>query len=60
MVAVGCRPSLYRAIKKFLHPYAKKVLDVEARASVGKASSKERVALSVKLGENIVVAGGAR
>jgi elongation factor Ts len=61
MVAVGCETEPVSNNEEFL-AYAKKVLDVVEANGVGAESEleEERVALSVKLGENIVVVGGAR
>src|SRR5438876_6640722 len=61
MVAVGCETEPVSWNDEFL-AYAKKVLDVVEAKGVGAESEleDERVALSAKLGENIVVVGGAR
>ncbi len=61
MVAVGCETEPVSNNDEFL-AYAKKVLDAVDAGGVGAeaALDEERVALAVKLGENIVVAGGAR
>ncbi|HEY2073735.1 MAG TPA: translation elongation factor Ts [Gaiellaceae bacterium] len=61
MVAVGCETEPVSNNDEFL-AYAKKVLDVVDAKGVGAESEleDERVALSGKLGENIVVAGAAR
>jgi elongation factor Ts len=61
MVAVGCETEPVSGNEEFL-AFAKKVLDAVEAKGVGADSEleDERVALSVKLGENIVVAGGAR
>jgi elongation factor Ts len=61
MVAVGCETDFVANSEEFL-AYAKKVLEAVEANGVGAESAldDERVALSAKLGENIVVAGGAR
>ena len=61
MVAVGCETEPVSNNDEFL-AYAKQVLDVvEAKGIEGASDLEdERVALSAKLGENIVVAGAAR
>jgi elongation factor Ts len=61
MVAVGCETEPVSNNDEFL-AYAKKVLEAVERDGPGAESSldEERVALSGKLGENIVVAGAAR
>jgi elongation factor Ts len=61
MVAVGCETDFVAGSDEFL-AYAKKVLEAVEQNGVGAESAldDERVALSAKLGENIVVAGGAR
>jgi elongation factor Ts len=61
MVAVGCETEPVSNNEEFL-AYAKKVLDLVEQKGVGAESDleEERVALSAKLGENIVVVGGAR
>jgi elongation factor Ts len=61
MVAVGCETEPVSNNDEFL-AYAKKVLEAVERDGVGAQSAleDERVALSAKLGENIVVAGAAR
>jgi elongation factor Ts len=61
MVAVGCETEPVSNNEEFL-AYAKKVLQAVEAKGVGAESDleDERVALSVKLGENIVVVGGAR
>jgi elongation factor Ts len=61
MVAVGCETEPVSNNEGFL-AYAKRVLDVVEENGVGAESEleEERVALSAKLGENIVVVGGAR
>jgi len=61
MVAVGCETEPVSNNDEFL-AYAKKVLDVVEAKGLGSESEleEERVALSGKLGENIVVVGGAR
>jgi elongation factor Ts len=61
MVAVGCETEPVSNNDEFL-AYAKKVLEAVERDGVGAESAleDERVALSAKLGENIVVAGAAR
>jgi elongation factor Ts len=61
MVAVGCETEPVSNNDEFL-AYAKKVLDVVEQNGVGAESEleDERVSLSAKLGENIVVVGGAR
>jgi len=61
MVAVGCETEPVSGNEEFL-AFAKKVLDAVEAKGVGADSEleDERVALSVKLGENIVVVGGAR
>src|SRR5215471_17542451 len=61
MVAVGCETEPVSNNDEFL-AYAKKVLDVVEAKGVGAESEleEERVELSAKLGENIVVVGGAR
>ena len=61
MVAVGCETDFVSNNEEFL-AYAKKVLDLADAKGVGAESEleDERVALSAKLGENIVVVGGAR
>jgi elongation factor Ts len=61
MVAVGCETEPVSNNDEFL-AYAKKVLDVVETKGIEGADDleDERVALSAKLGENIVVAGAAR
>jgi elongation factor Ts len=61
MVAVGCETEPVSDNEAFL-AYAKKVLDIVEAKGVGAESEleDERVAVSVKLGENIAVVGGAR
>jgi elongation factor Ts len=61
MVAVGCETEPVSNNDEFL-AYAKKVLDVVEEKGVDAANEldDERVALTAKLGENIVVAGAAR
>jgi elongation factor Ts len=61
MVAVGCETEPVSGNEEFL-AFAKKVLEIVDANGVGAESQleEERVALSVKLGENIVVVGGAR
>ena len=61
IVAVGCETEPVSNNEEFL-AYAKKVLDVVEAQGLGAESEleEERVALSGKLGENIVVVGGAR
>jgi elongation factor Ts len=61
MVAVGCETEPVSGNDEFL-AYAKKVLEVVEAKGVGAESELEeqRVDLSGKLGENIVVVGGAR
>jgi elongation factor Ts len=61
MVAVGCETEPVSNNDEFL-AYAKKVLDAVDAGGVGAdaALDDERVALTVKLGENIVVVGAAR
>jgi elongation factor Ts len=61
MVAVGCETEPVSNNEEFL-AFAKKVLEAVEANGVGADSQleDERVALSVKLGENIVVVGGAR
>jgi elongation factor Ts len=61
MVAVGCETEPVSNNEEFL-TFAKKVLEIVEARGVGAESEleDERVALSVKLGENIVVVGGAR
>ena len=61
MVAVGCETDFVANSDEFL-AYAKQVLDLVEAKGVGAESEleDERVALSAKLGENIVVVGGAR
>lgn len=61
MVAVGCETEPVSNNDEFL-AYAKKVLDAVDAGGVGAevALEEERVALSVKLGENIAVVGAAR
>jgi elongation factor Ts len=61
MVAVGCETEPVSNNEEFL-AYAKKVLEAVEANGVGAESAldDERVALSAKLGENIVVVGGAR
>jgi elongation factor Ts len=61
MVAVGCETEPVSNNDEFL-AYAKKVLDAVEAKGVGAESEleDERVELSAKLGENIVVVGGAR
>jgi elongation factor Ts len=61
MVAVGCETDFVAGSDEFL-AYAKKVLEAVEQNGVGAESAldDERVALSAKLGENIVVAGAAR
>jgi len=61
MVAIGCESEPVSNNEEFL-AYAKKVLDAVDAGGTGAeaALEEERVALAVKLGENIVVAGAAR
>ena len=61
MVAIGCESEPVSNNEEFL-AYAKKVLDAVDAGGLGAeaALEDERVALAVKLGENIVVAGAAR
>jgi elongation factor Ts len=61
MVAVGCETEPVSGNEEFL-AYAKRVLEVVEAKGVGAETEleEERVALSAKLGENIVVVGGAR
>src|SRR3954454_13084599 len=61
MVAVGCETKPVSGNDEFL-AYAKKVLEAVDAQGVGADSEleDERVALSVKLGENIAVVGAAR
>jgi elongation factor Ts len=61
MVAVGCETEPVSNNEEFL-AYAKEVLEAVEANGVGAESAldDERVALSAKLGENIVVVGGAR
>jgi elongation factor Ts len=61
MVAVGCETEPVSNNEEFL-AYAKGVLDAVDADGIGAESSleEERVALSGKLGENIIVAGAAR
>jgi elongation factor Ts len=61
MVAVGCETEPVSNNDEFL-AYAKKVLEAVEQDGPGGESSldAERVALTAKLGENIVVAGAAR
>lgn len=61
MVAVGCETDFVSNNEEFL-AYAKRVLELVEAKGVGAESEleDERVALSAKLGENIVVVGGAR
>jgi elongation factor Ts len=61
MVAVGCETDFVSDNEEFL-AYAKQVLELVEANGVGAESGleDERVALSAKLGENIVVVGGAR
>ena len=61
MVAVGCETEPVSKNDEFL-AYAKKVLDAVDASGVGAEAEleEERVELSAKLGENIVVAGAAR
>ena len=61
MVAIGCESEPVSNNEEFL-AYAKKVLDAVDAGGAGAeaALEEERVALAVKLGENIVVAGAAR
>jgi elongation factor Ts len=61
MVAVGCETEPVSNNEEFL-AYAKKVLETVDAKGVGAESEleEERVALSVKLGENIAVVGAAR
>jgi elongation factor Ts len=61
MVAVGCETEPVSNNDEFL-AYAKKVLDLVEQHGAGAEAEleDERVALSAKLGENIVVAGAAR
>ena len=61
MVAVGCETEPVSGNDEFL-AYAKKVLEAVDAKGVGAESEleEERVALSVKLGENIAVVGAAR
>jgi elongation factor Ts len=61
MVAVGCETEPVSGNEEFV-AFAKKVLDAVEAKGVGADSEleDERVAVSLKLGENIVVVGGAR
>jgi elongation factor Ts len=61
MVAIGCETEPVSDNDEFL-AYAKRVLEAVEANGVDAASSldEERIALSAKLGENIVVAGAAR
>ena len=61
MVAVGCETEPVSNNDEFLS-YAKRVLDLVEAKGVGAESEleNERVELTAKLGENIVVVGGAR
>jgi elongation factor Ts len=61
MVAVGCETEPVSGSAEFL-AFAKEVLEVVEAKGVGAESEleEERVNLSVKLGENIVIVGGAR
>jgi elongation factor Ts len=61
MVAVGCETDFVANNEEFL-AYAKRVLEaVEAKGVGGESELEdERLALSAKLGENIVFVGGAR
>jgi elongation factor Ts len=61
MVAVGCETEPVSGNEEFL-AFAKKVLDAVEAKGVGADSEleDERVAVSLKLGENIAVVGGAR
>ena len=61
LVAVGCETEPVSNNDEFL-AYAKKVLDIVEAKGVGAESEldDERVELTAKLGENIVVVGGAR
>jgi elongation factor Ts len=61
MVAIGCETEPVSDNDEFL-AYAKRVLEAVEADGVDAASSldEERIALSAKLGENIVVAGAAR
>jgi elongation factor Ts len=61
MVAVGCETDFVANSAEFI-AYAKKVLEAVEAKGVGAESEleDERAALSAKLGENIVVVGGAR
>jgi len=61
MVAIGCESEPVSNNEEFL-AYAKKVLDAVDAGGIGAeaALEEERVALAVKLGENILVAGAAR
>jgi len=61
MVAVGCETEPVSGNEEFL-AFAKKVLEAVEARGVGADSEleDERVALSVKLGENLVVVGAAR
>jgi elongation factor Ts len=61
MVAVGCETEPVSGSAEFL-AFAKKVLEVVDANGVGAETEleDERVELSVKLGENIAVVGGAR
>jgi elongation factor Ts len=61
MVAVGCETEPVSNNDEFL-AYAKNVLDLVEEKGVGAESEleDERVKLTAKLGENIVVVGGAR
>jgi elongation factor Ts len=61
MVAIGCETEPVSNNDEFL-AYAKKVLEVVEAKGVGAETEleEERATLSGKLGENIVVAGGAR
>jgi elongation factor Ts len=61
MVAIGCETEPVSDNDEFL-AYAKRVLEAVEADGVDAASSldDERIALSAKLGENIVVAGAAR
>jgi elongation factor Ts len=61
MVAIGCETEPVSNNEEFL-AYAKKVLEVVDAEGIGAETDldDERVALSAKLGENIIVAGAAR
>jgi elongation factor Ts len=61
MVAIGCETEPVSNNDEFL-AYAKNVLELVEQKGVGAENEleEERVALSAKLGENIVVVGGAR